>query len=179
VGATIAHPHGQIYAFEHVPAAPAIELAHDACQVCAEEPGDRLVAKNAAWHAWVPDAATWPYALVLATRAHAPDLPSLRDESRDDLARILIDVLERLDALFGEQMPYMLWIHQRPTNGVEWPAAHLHLHIAPLYRAPGTQRFVAAGELGSGMFFNPVDPLDAADALRAAVVNTSRAPGTR
>ena len=54
-----------------------------------------------------------------------------------------------------------------PTGGA-WPTAWLHLHIAPLYRAAGTTRFVAAGELGSGIFFNPVDPADAAARLREA-----------
>jgi UDPglucose--hexose-1-phosphate uridylyltransferase len=62
----------------------------------------------------------------------------------------------------------MLWIHQRPCDGGEWPAAHVHVHVAPLLRAPGTPRFVAAGELGSGVWFNPVVPGDAAAALRAA-----------
>ena len=79
-----------------------------------------------------------------------------------------MDALGRLDRLFDAPMPYMLWFHQRPTDGGRWPTAHLHVHVAPLYRSPGTQRYVAAGELGSGMFFNPVDPVDAAAALRAA-----------
>ncbi len=62
----------------------------------------------------------------------------------------------------------MWWWHQRPTDGRDWPGAHLHAHIAPLLRSPGTPRFVAAGELGSGVFFNPVAPTDAAAALRRA-----------
>ena len=65
-------------------------------------------------------------------------------------------------------MPYMLWWHQRPTDGGAWPNAHVHAHVAPLLRSPGTPRFVAAGELGSGVFFNPVDPAAAAEALRRA-----------
>jgi UDPglucose--hexose-1-phosphate uridylyltransferase len=32
----------------------------------------------------------------------------------------------------------------------------------------GVPRFIAAGELGSGVFFNPVAPEDAAQALRDA-----------
>jgi UDPglucose--hexose-1-phosphate uridylyltransferase len=64
-------------------------------------------------------------------------------------------------------MPYMLWFHQRPTDGGDWPSAWLHLHVAPLYRSPGTPRFVAAGELGSHVYFNPVDPADAAARLRS------------
>jgi galactose-1-phosphate uridylyltransferase len=44
----------------------------------------------------------------------------------------------------------------------------LHVHIAPLLRAPSTPRFVAGAEVGAELYFNPVDPVDAAAALRAA-----------
>ena len=104
----------------------------------------------------------------MAPRTQVPDLPSLDPASRDDLSAVLVDVFTRLDALFEATMPYMMWFHQRPTDGGAWPTAWLHLHIAPLYRAAGTTRFVAAGELGSGIFFNPVDPADAAARLREA-----------
>ena len=40
--------------------------------------------------------------------------------------------------------------------------------LAPVLRALKTMRYVAAGELGSGVFFNPVAPEDAADDLRQA-----------
>ncbi|MCB9371995.1 MAG: galactose-1-phosphate uridylyltransferase [Microthrixaceae bacterium] len=168
VGATIPHPHGQIYAFPEVPPAPRRELEGASCALCGVDPGDRLVSQAGGWRAWVPDAATWPYSLLVAAVAHEPDLPALGPDERDGLAATLVDVLGRLDALFDAPMPYMLWFHQRPSDGGPWPTAHLHLHLAPLYRSPGTQRYVAAGELGSGMFFNPVDPVDAAAALRAA-----------
>ena len=85
---------------------------------------------------------------------------------RDGLAALLVDVLARLDQLFDAPMPYMLWIHQRPTDGDDWPGARVHVHVAPLLRAPGTPRFVAAGELGAGTYFNPVVPADAAARLR-------------
>ena len=85
---------------------------------------------------------------------------------RDGLAALLVDVLARLDQLFDAPMPYMLWVHQRPTDGGDWPDARLHVHIAPLLRSPGTQRYVAAGELGAGVYFNPVVPADAAATLR-------------
>jgi UDPglucose--hexose-1-phosphate uridylyltransferase len=65
-------------------------------------------------------------------------------------------------------MPYMLWFHQRPTDGGAWPAAHVHAEISPLLRAPGVARYVAGAELGSGMLINPVVPEDAAVALRDA-----------
>jgi UDPglucose--hexose-1-phosphate uridylyltransferase len=79
-----------------------------------------------------------------------------------------VDVLARLDTLFGEPMPYMFWIHQRPFDGGTWPWHRLHVHIAALHRAPATPRYVAAAELGGGIHFNPVDPARAAAALRSA-----------
>jgi UDPglucose--hexose-1-phosphate uridylyltransferase len=169
VGATVAHPHGQIYAFDEVPPAALGELDHGgACLLCEEAPRDRLVAGEGGWRAWVPHASSWPYGLVLAPESHVADLPSLTDRSVDELAALLVDVFGRLDRVFGAPMPLMWWWHQRPTDGGDWPAAHLHAHVAPLLRAEGTPRFVAAGELGSGVYFNPVDPSAAAAALRHA-----------
>lgn len=169
VGATIAHPHGQVYAFPAVPAVPMAELAAPGpCHLCAHHPGDRAVAEAGGWRAWVPEAAEWPYALLLAPADHVADLPTLAGDGRDSLADLLVDVLGRLDRLFDAPMPYMLWIHQRPTDGGAWPASHVHVHVAPLLRSPGVPRFVAAGELGSGTYFNPVDPSAAAGALRGA-----------
>ncbi len=176
VGATIAHPHGQIFAFDHVPAAPVGELARaaslidggDRCPLCAESPGQRLVVEGGGWRAWVPWAATSPYGLVVAPTTHEPDLPSLTAAGRRGLAEVLVDVLGRLDRLWHAPMPYMLWFHQRPCDGGDWPQAHLHAEVNVPLRAPGVMRYVAGGELGSGMFINPVAPEDAADALRDA-----------
>jgi UDPglucose--hexose-1-phosphate uridylyltransferase len=165
VGATIAHPHGQIYAYPSVPPEPLHELVDGVLDV--EGVAEELVVSRApGWTAWVPSAAVWPYELRVAA---GDGVGALTDAScdRDGLAAILIDVLARLDQLFDAPMPYMMWFHQRPTDGGDWPDARLHLHICPLYRAPGVQRFVASAELGGGMTFNPVDPADAAAALRS------------
>lgn len=175
VGATIDHPHGQIYAFASVPPVPTRELAVAAehgCPVCSEvireaEAATRMVHDSDTWVGWAPFASPWPYGLLLAPRAHVDGLPALDDTARDGLARTLVDVLGRYDALFDPEagpFPYMLWIHQLPGDG----DAHLHVHLAPPWRSPGVPRYVAAGELGSGMYFNPVAPEDAAAALRAA-----------
>lgn len=166
VGATIPHPHGQIYAFDTVPELPLRELERGSVF---DEPGTRLVAEAAGWRAWVPEAAVFPYALRLVPDESVPDLPSLDAGGRDALAALLVDVLERLDRHFGAAVPYMLWIHQRPFDGRTWPDARLHVEIVSPWRAPGVARYVAAGELGSGVYFNPVDPEDAAAALRDAL----------
>ncbi len=166
VGATIPHPHGQIYAFDTVPDLPRTELERGT--VLDDAPGDRLVAEVGTWRAYVPSASWYPHAAVLAPSDDVPDLPSLGTAGRRDLAGLLVDVLERFDRLFDAPIPYMLWIHQRPFDGGGWPGAKLHVEIVSPWRAKGVSRFVAAGEIGSGVYFNPVDPSLAAQALRDA-----------
>jgi UDPglucose--hexose-1-phosphate uridylyltransferase len=85
---------------------------------------------------------------------------------RAGLGAVLVEALTRMERLLGRDTPYMLWIHQRPTDGSDWPAAHLHLHLMPTRRAPGVARHLAAAEFGAGVFFDPVDPRQAAAQLR-------------
>ena len=167
VGATITHPHGQIYAFDFVPDGPLRELERGSPF---DDPGERLVATSDGWRAWVPDAPVFPFALLLVPDEQVPDLPSLDDAGRQGLAQILVDVLARLDRMFDAQTPYMLWIHQRPFDGREWPGARLHVEVVSPWRAPNVPRYIAAGELGSGVYFNPVAPEAAAASLREAAV---------
>jgi UDPglucose--hexose-1-phosphate uridylyltransferase len=166
VGATISHPHGQLYAFDTVPPVLRAELRGDTCWVCDDVDASRMVSEHGDWRVSVPEAARYPYELLISPRAHRPDLPSLTSQERDDMAASLGDALSRLDRLFEAPMPYMLWVHQRPTDGAAWPTAHLHVEVVALYRSPGTPRYVAAGEVGSGVWFNPLDPREAAHQLR-------------
>ena len=167
VGATIHHPHGQIYAFDHIPPLPARSLA---AANPLDGPGtDRLVASTARWSSWVPLAPSFPYAIRIAPNEAKPDLPSLDQADRSELAELLVDATKRLDHLFEARTPYMLWIHQRPTDGGAWPETTVHVDIVTPWRARGVMRFIAAGELGSGEYFNPIVPEDAAAALRSAI----------
>ncbi len=166
VGATIQHPHGQIYAFDHVPTLPAQQLAGG--NDLGDHGDDRLVAETAGWRTWVPAAATHPYAVRIAPKVAVPDLPSLDGDGRRQMAELLVDITARFDAHFATRTPYMMWIHQRPTDGGHHPDAKLHVEIVCPWRSAGVARFVAAGELGSGEFFNPIVPEQAAADLRAA-----------
>jgi UDPglucose--hexose-1-phosphate uridylyltransferase len=167
VGATIPHPHGQIYAFPFVPPVPRREAtvaAERGCPVCdavndEAAAGDRVVRDEGGWITYVPFASAYPYGVMLAPHAHHDGLPALDDASRDGLAAALVDVVARYDRLFDAEMPYLMWIH----HGV-----HVHVHFAPPMRSAETQRFVASGELGSGTYGNPVAPEAAAQALRDA-----------
>jgi UDPglucose--hexose-1-phosphate uridylyltransferase len=168
IGATIDHPHSQIMAFDLIPPIPATELSAAKCDFCQDPDDDLLVARREGWQAAVPWAPSWPYELLISPRQHLPDLPSAGQELRRELGAMLVEALTRVQRLLGPDAPYMLWVHQRPSAGDDWPAAHLHLHLAPALRAPGVRRHLAAAEFGAGIFFDPVDPRQAAAQLRSA-----------
>ncbi len=181
VGATINHPHGQIYAYPFVPPAAAGEddvSSEHGCAVCAEvaaelRDGERIVHETESWVVYVPFASSHPFGLRIAPRRHTAGFPQLDDSQRDGLAEALHDALGRYDRLWTSDaaprpFPYLLWFHQAPAQGERDAPQHIHAHVAPPQRAPGVARFVASGELGSGTLANPVVPEDAARALRDA-----------
>jgi UDPglucose--hexose-1-phosphate uridylyltransferase len=116
----------------------------------------------------VPYASTYPIALSLAPRLQMPDVVSLDHDGRTGLARMLVDVLGRLDALYGRPLPYMMWLNQRPTDDGDWPQAWFNIEIVSPWRGPGVQRFIAAAEVACDEYFNPVIPEVLAEMLRAA-----------
>jgi UDPglucose--hexose-1-phosphate uridylyltransferase len=101
---------------------------------------------------------------LIAPIEHTESLGALDDQGRDELADLLGDLLGRFDALFGRPLPYMFWIHV---------GVHLHVHLMTPYRSADSLRYVAAGEIGSGLMFNPVAPETATDLLRAATNRVS------
>jgi UDPglucose--hexose-1-phosphate uridylyltransferase len=171
VGATIDHPHSQILALGTVPPIPLAELGSGRCELCLPPADDLIVLRHPAWLARIPWAPSWPYELLIAPHRHLADLPAAGQTVRAELGLVLVECLTRLEQVLGQAEPYLLWIHQRPTDGRDWPAAHLHLHLAPVLRAPGTIRHLAAAEFGAGVFFDPVEPSAAAAALRSAGVS--------
>jgi UDPglucose--hexose-1-phosphate uridylyltransferase len=165
IGATITHPHGQIYAFDHVPERQRSWLA--AGRAPDLDPGERLVRGADGWTVSVPVASPFPIALTIAPHEQVPDVVSLDGPARTALASTLVDVFHRLDALYGQPLPYMMWLNQRPTDGGDWPLSWFQIEIVSPWRAAGVPRFIAAAEVATGEYFNPVVPEDLAATLRA------------
>ena len=164
VGATIAHPHGQVYAYDHVPRRQARRLERE--WTADAHPGDRLVAEADGWAAWVPHAPTFPVALEVAPLERMSDLPSMSDGARNAFSALLVDVLARLDRLYETPLPYMLWLNQRPTVDKVFNDAWFNVEIVSPFRSAGVQRFIAAAEVASEEYFNPVIPEDLAARVR-------------
>ena len=100
-----------------------------------------------------------------AHEASVPDLPSLTDDERDDLARIYLDVLRRFDRLFDAPAPYIAGWHQAPLRDFadSW---HLGAEIFTIRRAPGKLKYLAGSESGAAVWVNDISPESAAARLR-------------
>ena len=170
VGATIAHPHGQIYAYDHVPSRQARRLAGGWMPIGWPDDAtldERTIVEKDGWRAWVPFAPTFPIAIQIAPLDKIHDLPSMSNGDRDSLAAMLIDVLGRLDRLYQRPMPYMMWLNQRPTTLAGYDDAWFNVEIVSSWRDAGVQRFIAAAEVASEEYFNPVVPEEVAQRLRS------------
>ncbi|MFD7080722.1 galactose-1-phosphate uridylyltransferase [Streptomyces sp. NPDC059918] len=180
IGATLAHPHGQIYAYPFVPsrfermqrAARHSRARGTGCVFCSVlenelAAGHRIVERTRHWTSFVPHAARWPYEVHLYANRHVPDLAALTEEERADLAASYRSLLGRFEAVAEAPLPYMaLWI-QAPARG-ERELGHLHAQVFSDRATPLKPKRLAAGELGAGTFISEVEPERAAAALRAA-----------
>lgn len=110
------------------------------------------------------------------TQRHATSLLDLSDPERASLAAVLKRVLTGYDALFGFPLPYVMSMHQAPTDDVPWlEVSHLHLEFTPLHRSPDRLKYLAGSELGAGAFINDTVPEQTASELRSAVARASAA----
>jgi UDPglucose--hexose-1-phosphate uridylyltransferase len=182
IGVTLHHPHGQIYAYPMVP--PRTQAMLTAAARHAERTGGRslyadvlaaeqkaqvrVVGANEHWTAYVPAASRWPFEVQLAPHQHVPDIPALSDEERDAFGPLYLDVLRRLDALFGKPMPYIAAWHQAVV-GEGRDLGYLHLQVFSIRRAANKLKYLAGSESAMGVFVNDIVPEQAAEMLRAAV----------
>jgi UDPglucose--hexose-1-phosphate uridylyltransferase len=181
VGVTLHHPHGQIYAYPFVPPVPARELRSQREYLDANgsgllldlvtaelDDGRRVLVADEHAIAFVPGCARFPYEVWLVPRRPVALLPQLRPEERAGMARALGRVLRTYDALWSKPLPYVMVMHQGPTDGVDHPEAHLHFEFYPVYRMPGRLKYLAGSELGAGLFTADAEPESIAAELRAA-----------
>lgn len=182
VGVTLHHPHGQIYAYDHIP--PVQQTMLDQARrhhaetgrawlqdfVQAErEAGSNIVLDGGAALSIVPPFARYTYETWIVPERPVSLLSELSAHERLTFGRVLKDALLRLDALFGVRMPYLLTVHQAPLNA---PSTHfpLHIELYPYLRAAGRMKYLAGTEQGAGEFANDKFPEVAAEELRALQV---------
>jgi UDPglucose--hexose-1-phosphate uridylyltransferase len=185
IGVTLNHPHGQIYAYPSIP--PVLEREtvsarehrdrSGGCLWCAllEQElahGERIVVEDDTWIASVPFAARWPYEVHITPRRHLGWLHELDASEVAGLARVLKTQLLKYDALFGFSLPYIMSVHQRPTDGGDQDAYHLHFEFYPPNRTATKLKYLAGSEAGAGAFINDTLPEETAQQLRELAPRT-------
>jgi UDPglucose--hexose-1-phosphate uridylyltransferase len=183
VGVTLHHPHGQIYAYPFVPPIPAVELeaqrAYTQAHGCgllerllADEVADgrRLLYLSDQVIAVVPVCARYAYEVWIAPRRAAQSFADLTAHERCEMARALKTILLKFDRLWDQAFPYVMVVHQAPTDGQDHPEAHLHIAFYPAYRMRGRLKYLAGSELGAGVFTADTLPEAKAAELRAVEV---------
>jgi UDPglucose--hexose-1-phosphate uridylyltransferase len=138
MGASNPHPHGQIWATEHVPMHVAREDPSVLAGYVAQE-RERIVEENEHFVACVPYWAVWPFETLVVARRRIATLLDFTDDERSALADVLRRLVQRYDRLFDVRFPYSMGLHQ---------VGHFHVHFyPPLLRSATVRKFMVGYEL--------------------------------
>jgi UDPglucose--hexose-1-phosphate uridylyltransferase len=182
IGVTLSHPHGQIYGYPFITPRTERMISQARAYAAAGRPnlfdellageiaaGIRIVSRNEHWTAFVPAASRWPYEVLLFPARRVASIPELGEQERVAFCTLYLDVLRRLDGLFGMPLPYIAAWHQAPGgDSFAREEFGLHLQVFTIRRAPGKLKYLAGSESGMGVWINDVLPEDAARRLREA-----------
>ena len=172
IGVTLPHPHGQIYAYPYTPAYTAA-LVRQANRWKQERGGDllgdvlhaelqaeqRVITQTEYWVAYVPYAAKWPVEFIVMPRRAARDFTELTEAEKDDLTRLYLDLLGRVDRFFDgvEKLPYISAWHQAPLREGE-NISRMFLHVFSLMRSPGKMKYLAGSESAMAAWISDTTP---------------------
>jgi len=179
MGASNPHPHGQIWATEHIPNEPAAELSSQSDYHAKNgrpllidylelelQQRERVVAENDAWVALVPFWAVWPFETLILPRTHVRTIHELDAKGREGLAAILKTVTAGYNRVFNAPFPYSMGFHSAPCDGAEHKEWQLHAHFyPPLLRSATVRKFMVGFEL-LGSPQRDITPESAAETLR-------------
>ena len=183
IGVTLSHPHGQIYAFPYIPPIALEELRSSQkfyrknkkclhCEIIKKELKDkeRIIIENKDFIAFIPFYARWPYEVHIYCLRHLGSLCELDDREVTSLSKIIKELVNRYNKLFNFRMPYVMIIHQKPTDNKNYDYYHFHFEFYPPYRTKNKLKYLAGCELGAGTFINDTLPEEKAAELRSIIL---------
>lgn len=171
VGVSNPHPHGQIYATNFVFKTIEQELTasqrylHETNRylfadiITAEQvDGRRVLYEDEHVIAFVPYFARYAYEVYLAPKRRVSHIYELSDAEAEALARALKNVTVRFDNLWRMSFPYVMALHQAPTDGGDYSSYHFFIAFHPPLRRPGILKYLAGPEIGGGNFISDTSP---------------------
>jgi UDPglucose--hexose-1-phosphate uridylyltransferase len=185
VGVSNPHPHSQIYATNFVFKTFETELvaSHRYWQesgrflfediLTAEQAdGRRILYEDENSIAFVPYFARYAYEVYVAPKRRVPHVTALGDAEVKSLARALKNVTVRFDNLWHMSFPYVMPLHQAPTDGGDYRTFHSYIAFHPPFRRPNVLKYLAGPEIGGGNFVSDTAPeLKAAELLAVPTVH--------
>jgi len=179
VGVSNPHPHSQIYATNFVFKTIETEarasqrhladtgrvLFQDVLQAECED-GSRVICENDSAIAFLPYFARYAYEVFVAPKATYPSIAALSSTELRDVAAVLKQVLVKFDNLWRMPFPYVMPLHQAPTDGGDYSAFHFHFEFHPPLRRPNLLKYLAGPEIGGGNFLSDTSPEEKAAELR-------------
>jgi len=131
--------------------------------------GQYVIERGRHFIAIKPFASRYAWEVHILPVAHRSDFISLADDEREDLARVMRNTMQRLDAVLGGAQ-YNYFLHSVPHRADDLryeDSYHWHIEICPRTSIP------SGFELGSGLFVNTVSPEQAAQRLREVELPTA------
>jgi UDPglucose--hexose-1-phosphate uridylyltransferase len=181
VGVSNPHPHCQIYAtnfvfkFIETEARVSRQYLAETGRVLFQDilaaetqDGRRIICENERAIAFMPYFARYAYEVFVAPKLTRPHIAALSDEERRDFADVLRRVLIKFDNLWQIPFPYVMPLHQAPTDGGDYSGFHFHIEFHPPLRRPNLLKYLAGPEIGGGNFLSDTAPEEKAAELRAA-----------
>ena len=180
VGVSNPHPHCQIYAtnfiFKTIETEARVSQKHlnDTGRVLFRDileaeraDGRRIIFENDTATAFLPYFARYAYETYVAPRQTHASIATLSEDELRGFAHALKVLLVRLDNLWRRSFPYVLALHQAPTDGGRHDGFHFHIEIHPPLRRPNLLKYLAGPEIGGGNFLSDTSPEDKAQELIA------------
>jgi len=180
VGVSNPHPHCQIYAtnfvFKTIETEARVSQKHltETGRVLFQDileaeraDGRRIIFENDTAIAFLPYFARYAYETYVAPRETHGSIATLSDEELNGFAQALKILLVKLDNLWRMSFPYVLALHQAPTDGGRYDGFHFHVEIHPPLRRPNLLKYLAGPEIGGGNFLSDTSPEDKARELIA------------
>jgi UDPglucose--hexose-1-phosphate uridylyltransferase len=180
VGVSNPHPHGQIYAtnfvFKTIETEAAVSrryyqergrpLLQDIIRA-EQDDGRRILFDSPSALVFLPYFARYAYECYVAPRDTHASLVTMSPPEIHDLAVALKSLLVRYDNLWQMSFPYVLTLHQAPTDGADYAGFHFHIQCHPPLRKPNLLKYLAGPEVGGGNFLSDTRPEAKAEELRA------------
>jgi UDPglucose--hexose-1-phosphate uridylyltransferase len=182
VGTSNPHPHCQIYASSMIYRFIEQEMQNSRryleqqdeligqAIVRREAASNRVICQNDEFLACVPWFARYAYEVFILPKRPAASFTDLDALRKALLADIMVEVAVRYDNLWEMRMPYVMAIHQAPTDNQDYHYFPFHIEYHPPLRKPDTMKYLAGPEIGGGSMTNESDP-DAKAAELKAVSN--------